>query len=242
MTNTCSSLQSMAGEHLRAAVRHAVEDAFLPYLHQVLAQRPAERHAHIQTQFAAHMDLLADFCLSGYPGAGGLTVDFIKGLHRAMFPPNYREEKATPSGDKVWLIPGEFRAVCNITCVSYLHPGQATEFLPAVLVPGAMEERVARINAELAGAADKQQALDAILWFALDFGTIHPFVDWNGRVACILADLLALTAGLPAFHFMSIKVRDLPNLYRVVEQACETHDLAPVHAMLAARHDAGVKP
>lgn len=221
------------------AMRRACEDAFRPYLRQVLEQNPPERHAEIESQFAAHMDFLADFCLRGYPGAGGLTVEFIKGLHRAMFPPDYRQEITTRDGHKIWMVPGEFKTVSNNVCDSHLHPGKVNVFLPADQVPAALQARVARINVELAGAADRERTRDAILWFALDFAAIHPFVDSNGRVACILADLLAIREGLPAFHFSSIKSRDKVGLTRAVELARETHDLAPVHALLAARNGAG---
>lgn len=221
-------------ETYRKPLRHACEDAFLPYLRQVLEQNPPERHAGIKEQFAAHMDFLADFCLRGYPGAGGLTVEFIKGLHRAMFPPGYRQEITTRDGHKIWMVPGEFKTVSNNVCDSYLHPGKVNVFLPAEQVPAALQARVARINAELADAADGEKTRDAILWFALDFAAIHPFVDSNGRVACILADLLAIRTGLPAFRFTAIKSADRAGLMRAVELAQEQRDLQPVRAMLAA--------
>lgn len=130
------------------AMRLACEDAFRPYLRQVLEQNPPERHAHLQSQFGEHMDFLADFCLRGYPGAGGLTVEFIKGLHRAMFPPGYRQEVTTRDGHKIWMVPGEFKTVSNNVCDSYLHPGKVNVFLPSEQVPAAMQVLVARINAE----------------------------------------------------------------------------------------------
>lgn len=222
-----------ADNDIRGAMRLACEDAFRPYLRQVLEQNPPDRHAQIKGQFAEHMDFLADFCLRGYSGAGGLTVEFIKGLHRAMFPPNYRQEVTTRDGQKIWMVPGEFKTVSNNVCDSVLHPGKVTVFLPAEQVPAAMQALVVRINAELAGTADREQMRDAILWFALDFAAIHPFVDSNGRVACILADLLALSAELPAFHFSSIKSRDKTELIRAVELVRETRNLTALNEMLA---------
>lgn len=218
---------------LRAAMLAAVEDAFLPYLRQVLAQNPPAQHAQLRSQFAEHMAFLADFCLRGYPGAGGLTVEFIKGLHRAMFPPGYRQEVTTRDGQKIWMVPGEFKSVSNNVCDSYLHPGQVNVFLPAEQVPAAMENLVAEVNTVLSGSADNARIKDAILFFAVDFAAIHPFVDSNGRVACILADLLAIRAGLPAFHFTAIKLRDKAALTRAVEHSLECRDLAPLSDILA---------
>lgn len=221
---------------LHVQLHEAVRDAFAPYLKQVLEQNPPERHALLRTQFAEHMDFLTDFCLRGYPGTGRLTVEFIKGLHRAMFPPGYRQEITTRDGHKVWMVPGEFKTVSNNVCDSHLHPGKVNVFLPAEQVPAAMQARVARINAELAAVVDREKTRDTILWFALDFAAIHPFVDSNGRVACILADLLALRAGLPAFHFTAIKSADRAGLVRACELALEQRDLQPVRAILAT-HD-----
>lgn len=215
------------------SVRLAVEEVFLPYLRQVLAQNPPERHAPIQAQFAEHMDFLTDFCLRGYPGPGGLTVEFIKGLHRAMFPPGYRQEITTLDGQKIWMVPGEFKTFNNVGD-SYLHPGKANFFLPAEQVSAAMEALIAGLNAELGGNLDAVQMRDVILFFALDLAAIHPFVDSNGRVVCILADMLAVRSGLPAFHFTAIKSADKAGLIRAVELAREQRDLGPVHAILAA--------
>lgn len=134
---------------LRAAMLAAVEDAFLPYLRQVLAQNPSAQHAQLQSQFAEHMAFLADFCLRGYPGAGGLTVEFIKGLHRAMFPPGYRQEVTTRDGQKIWMVPGEFKSVSNNCCENPAMPGGVILFMAPEKVPAAMVDLVARANAAL---------------------------------------------------------------------------------------------
>lgn len=226
-------------ETYRKPLRHACEDAFLPYLRQVLEQNPPERHAGIKEQFAAHMDFLADFCLRGYPGAGGLTVEFIKGLHRAMFPPNYRQEVTTRDGQKIWMVPGEYKSISNNVGDSYLRPGEVNVFLVPEKVAEAMIRIVGELNAALLAGGDVRHQQDAILHFVLDFLGIHPFVDANGRMACILADLLAIRAWLPPFFFHAIKARDLPGLYRAVEQAQANRDLAPVHEILQARDRVG---
>lgn len=220
-------------------MRRACEDAFRPYLRQVLEQNLPERHAEIDGQFAAHMDFLADFCLRGYPGAGGLTVEFIKGLHRAMFPPDYRQEVTTRDGRKIWMMPGEYKSISNNVGDSYLRPGEVNVFLAPEKVPATMICVVGELNTALQAGGDARRRQDAILHFVLDFLGIHPFVDANGRMACILADMLAIRAGLPPFHFHAIKTRDLPGLYRAVEQAQANRDLAPVHEILQARGRAG---
>lgn len=218
---------------MRNLIFSAVEDAFRPYLARVLAQNPEAQHAHLQSQFAAHMAFLADFCLAGYSGAGSLTTDFIRGLHRAMFPPDYRQEVITREGLRIWMLPGEYKSISNNVCESYLQPGQTTVFLVPEQVPSAMAQIVAALNAALLAANGEKQKQDAILWFVLGFSAIHPFVDANGRVNCILADLLAIREGLPPFYFHSIKTKDQPALYRAVQLAQRNRDLAPIREVLA---------
>lgn len=218
---------------MRNLIFSAVEDAFRPYLVRVLAQNPEAQHAHLQSQFAAHMAFLADFCLAGYGGAGLLTTDFICGLHRAMFPPDYRQEVITRDGQKIWMLPGEYKSISNNVCESYLQPGKTVVFLAPEQVSSAMTQAVNTLNVALLAANDARQKLDAILWFTLDFLSVHPFVDANGRVACILADLLAIREGLPPFYFHSIKTKDQPELYRAVQLAQRNRDLAPIREVLA---------
>ena len=212
----------------------AVTDAFRPYLGQVLAQNPPERHEPIQSQFAEHMAFLAGFCLERYPGRGGLTVDFLRGLHRACFPPNYRQAITTREGVQIWMVPGEYKAISNNVSQSHLHPGKINVFLPPEKVPEAMRQVVATLNTDLVAAIDDRQKQEAILWFVIDFLEIHPFIDANGRVACILADLLAIREGFPPYFFCSIKGAELPALTQAVELAREKRNLAPVYTMLAA--------
>ena len=219
---------------MRNLVVAAIEDAFRPYLAQVLAQnQDVTQHAHLKSQFAAHMDFLADFCLRGYAGSGLLTTDFIRGLHRAMFPPDYQQEVITREGVRLWMRPGEYKSISNNVCESYLYPGQTTVFLAPEQVPLAMEQVVSTLNTRLPVAENERQKQDAILWFVLSVSAIHPFVDANGRVNCILADLLAIREGLPPFYFHSIKTKDLPALYRAVELAQRDRNLTPVREVLA---------
>lgn len=230
-----------ASTNLHILLRASVSDAFRPYLRQVLEQNPPERHERTTGQFAEHMAFLADFCLERYPGRGELTVEFIRGLHRACFPPDYRQPVVTREGVQIWLVPGEYKQGSNNVCESHLHPGKINIFTPPGQVVQAMQQVVDALNAALMAATTDRQKEDAILWFVIDFLAIHPFVDANGRVACILADLLAIREGLPPYLFHTIKEADLPALYRALEMARATRELSPLHAILVNR-DRGTTP
>lgn len=202
---------------LHIQLHEAVKDAFAPYLKRVLEQNPPEQHAPLRAQFAEHMDFLANFCLRGYPGAGRLTVDFIKGLHRAMFPPNFKRSVTTREGTIVWMIPGEFKTVSDNVAESYLNPGKTNVFTAANAVPQAMARLTADLNRKLAENEDRSLKTEAILAFMDDFFQIHPFVDGNGRVAFALADLLAAREDIALFRFGRIKQYDDIALVRALE-------------------------
>jgi len=214
----------------------AIRDACQPYLRDLLARSAAEEHPHLEGLFDTHMAALTDYCLASYQGAGTLTVDFIRGLHKAFFPVGYRKTVTDASGrEVVWMEPGEFKRINNHG-QSYLHPGQTNNFLAPEAVPEAMARLVAGLNQGLSAAADSNAKRDAILFFILDFFGIHPFGDANSRVACILADLLAIGEGLPPFYLHTIKTKDQPTITWAAELARETRNLAPIKEILA-RHE-----
>lgn len=216
---------------MRELILAAVRDACLPYLEQVLARAPEDKHTNITGLFEAHMAFLADYCLDGYGGRGTLTEVFICGLHKALFPRDYKQSMTTPEGDVVWMVPGEYKQISN-SCDSYLYPNRTNVFIAPEDVPETMARVVNALNVALLAATAERQKSDVILFFIVDFLAIHPFGDANGRIACILADLLAIREGLPAFYFHRIKGKDLPALYRAVELARERRDLTPIYVVL----------
>jgi len=107
----------------------ALKDASQPYLLGLLAQAPVTEHELMIKQVSAHRDFLADFCLSGYGGAGMLTVEFICALHRAIFPIGFKQEMQSRDGQPVVFIPGEYKSNGIGNCIdSVLFPGETQFF------------------------------------------------------------------------------------------------------------------
>ena len=217
---------------MRELVLAAVRDACLPYLVKVLARVPEDKHPNITSLFDTHMAYLADYCMAGYGGRGALTEAFICGLHKTLFPSDYQQVlMTTPEGEVVYMVPGEYKRFNN-GGESYLYPNRSYLCIAPEDVQETMAKVVNTLNTALAAATDEQQIRDAILLFILDFLMIHPFGDANGRVACILADLLAIREGLPAFYFHRIKGKDLPALYRALELVREKRELTPLYEVI----------
>jgi len=221
---------------MRELIISAMRDACLPYLVKVLARSPEDKHPGINSLFDAHMIFLADYCLVGYGGRGTLTEAFICGLHKSLFPHDYKQTlMMTPEGETVYMVPGEYKRFNN-EGDSSLCSNRVYVFIPPEDVQETMAKAVNVLNAALIAATDERKKRDAILLFILDFFRIHPFSDANGRVAYMLADLLAIKEDLPAFSFHRIKEKDLQALYRAVELACVARDLAPLYEVLQRYH------
>lgn len=224
---------------MRELILAAVRDACLPYLDQVLARASEDKHPNITSMFETHMAYLADYCMAGYGGRGTLTEAFICGLHKSLFPSNYKQAMTTPEGEVVWMEPGEYKQVSN-SGDSYLYENRTNVFIAPEDVQETMAKVVNTLNAALVGETDERQIRDAILFFIVDFLMIHPFGDANGRVVCILADLLTIREGLPAFYFHRIKVKDLPALYRAVELGQQKRELTPLYELIERNNPAAL--
>ncbi len=71
-----------------------------------------------------------------------------------------------------------------------------------------------------------------MLWFIFDVSVIHPFGDANGRVMCMLCDLLLIKEDLLPFHFGAIKDQDRVGLYKAAELAQRNGDLTPLYEVI----------
>lgn len=110
---------------MRELIVLAMRDACLPYLVKVLARNAPEKHAQIKSMFETHMAFLADYCMAGYGGRGMLTEAFICGLHKALFPSDYKQVlMTTPEGEVVYMVPGEYKRFNN-GGESYLYPNRS---------------------------------------------------------------------------------------------------------------------
>ena len=203
---------------VRDLIITALEEASRPYLLDNLAQIPSAQHPTVIAQVKSYRQLLADICLNGYAGTGLLTTDFIRTLHQSLFPPGFKQELKSFDSDQYWMVPGQYKTSHNAR-ESVSQSEKLILFLPPDQVPVAMEKIVASLNSTLAAASGDAEKTDVIFLFLFNFLAIHPFPDANGRVACILADLLAIHAGLPPFHLHRFKGLNQSAFYHAIEVA-----------------------
>ncbi|EKD53645.1 MAG: hypothetical protein ACD_60C00163G0004 [uncultured bacterium] len=185
------------------------------YLTDVLMRNEPARHQAIKAQFEQHMGAIADYCMTHFVNADELTPEFICGLHKIHFPRGYCLDSILPDGRKLNMVPGEYKKFENGLYSTAFSGAVMPTALPED-VPEAMEKAVSRVNMLLANTHEAKAKRDSVIHFLLDFSAIHPFGDANGRIACILADLLMIKVGLEALGFGLIKELDKTALYHAI--------------------------
>ncbi len=212
------------------SILSSVRSANSVYLKAALVRSAPDKHSQIQALYDKHMVSIADYCMSSYGGAGSLTMVFVRGLHKMLFPQNYSFRQEV-DGKLFSLIPGEYRDGLGAVDSS-LQPGAVVVFAPPAEVFDAMNTIVTRLNAALPQALSMSEKRQKILSFIIDFASIHPFGDANGRVMCMVCDLLLIKEGILPIGFCTIKEKDRDGLYRAVELALRSRDLMPLYALI----------
>lgn len=139
------------------------------------------------------------------------TADDICALHRLWLGPIY-----------AWA--GEYRGV-NIGKAGF-------QFAHAPLIPGLMAELERGVLARFTPcqAAPDAEVANAISQVHAELILVHPFCEGNGRLARLLALLMALQAGLPPLDFSALAGRG-KSAYIAGIHAVVGRNYAPLTAM-----------
>jgi fido (protein-threonine AMPylation protein) len=164
-------------------VYKACEDANWVKLQEVLSiVKDENQKQQIKKMFSAHMQEITDFILnSNFLKTWKLDENFIKTLHKKLFPPNYKETKKSLSWkDIVYLIPWEYKIFENY---------------PRVSVANTKKEILKWINDYNQNINKVENKFDFIALKVVDFFKIHPFANANGITISIIFDLMLISNG-----------------------------------------------
>lgn len=171
------------------------------------------------------LDGLFAFIKSNEP----LTTSYIRQLHQQLMKnvDTYDAYSSQGSVVKLPLDKGQYKIQPN-------NPSRAGEiahvYCPPEQVPGQMEDLI-RLFGSLDSIGSPPEVRAA--WLHHAFTQIHPFQDGNGRVARILASLVLVKAGLPAFTV----TRDMHTRYiRSLEAADGGRPQALMHFLESATY------
>lgn len=76
------------------------------------------------------------------------------------------------------------------------------------------------------------QVIELLAWFQHQFVWIHPFKDYNGRVARLLTNLLALNLGLPILLIRAETGKDRDSYIKGMK-AADNHDYSKLERLMA---------
>lgn len=80
-------------------------------------------------------------------------------------------------------------------------------------------ERLKHIPLSESGEKFLSEVIELLAWFQHRFVWIHPFKDYNGRVARLLTNLLALNLNLPLFEVKAETGRDREHYIKAMKEA-----------------------
>lgn len=154
-------------------------------------------------EMKGHDDVVLDLLKIGQ-SEKRLSEKRIRDVHRLIM---YEESPTEKEKIGVW------KTQANMI---YNYKDEKIEFAEPVEVPEKIHGLLNKINAYLDKYnADKnvEHPLIPIASFHLEYLTIHPFYDGNGRTARILTNLLFISCGLPA---MLIKEKEKERYYKIL--------------------------
>lgn len=126
---------------------------------------------------------------------------------------------------------GKFRTV-DVTVGEYEPPHYSKI---AVLVKNLcddLEERLRHIPSPKNEKGFLAEVISLLAWFQHHFVWIHPFKDYNGRIARLLTNLLVLSFGLPALEIKAETGRDRQGYIKAMK-AADKHDYSKLEKLLA---------
>ena len=217
---------------LRQIITHNLDCYLNLHLEKLLPEQKENAIAHYNND----IDRIMDYCFLNLIDISDNTLseDFIKWLHKSLYPEWYIQKAKDTNGEEfVWMVPWEYKKVTIIGRES----GNKDIYEKVENVESAMGVLLARFNSRMQSDISETEKKDELLYFALDFVSIHPFGDWNGRIDGILVDLLCLKFWVPPLFLLKLykehktefiqalnlsrKDRDLRYLYEVIEKYSE---------------------
>lgn len=95
-----------------------------------------------------------------------------------------------------------------------------------------LEERLKNLPSQDSEEEFLAAVISLLSWFQHRFVWIHPFNDYNGRVARLLTNLLLLNLGFPIFEIKADTGRDREKYIRAMK-AADLHDYTKLETLIA---------
>jgi len=95
-----------------------------------------------------------------------------------------------------------------------------------------LEERLKHIPSTSNEEQFLEDVISLLSWFQHQFVWIHPFQDYNGRIARLLTNLISLNLNLPVLEIKAETGSDRENYVNAMK-AADNHDLSKLEKLIA---------
>lgn len=127
---------------------------------------------------------------------------------------------------------GKFRMI-DVTVGDYNPPHYSRIFELVKSLCDDLRERLKHLPPSETEGLYLGGVVSLLAWFQHRFVWIHPFNDYNGRVARLLTNLLALNLGLPLLIFKAETGRDRQNYVKAMK-AADRYDYSRLETLIAS--------
>lgn len=191
------------------------------YLEESLWRVSLDKHEQMKKMFFMHMEQITNYCINKYINKWELSEEFIKWLHKIIYPPDYRQYITNNKWKQVLYMQPWIYKTINNSIFNYVL-NKEVDFIKPELVNIKMKQLLINFNENIKLEEDKY---DVILNFLLDFGKIHPFWDWNWRIITILIDLFLIQFNLEPLNITQLKEKDMKWFYYSIQKSRIERDL-----------------
>jgi fido (protein-threonine AMPylation protein) len=158
--------------------------------------------------------------------AHGLTTELICELHRLVCEDVYIPVNDSQGGISGFSKAGEYRTT-HSSAPSLLHKGSQTLFLHPQDIATKMEQLATIMNGVFISILSKEWIRENIVAFTVEFLTLHPFANQNGRIAQVLMELFAYHADLEPFYISYVCKKDYPQICKSCEEVIAQQSTKP---------------
>lgn len=156
----------------------------------------------------------------------GLTTGLICELHRLVCDDVYIPINDPQGGISGFAKAGEYRTT-HSSAPSSLHQGKRTLFIPPEQIPQRMEYLTSTMNSVFSANPSKETMIENIVAFTVEFLTVHPFANQNGRIAQVLMELLAFQAEMEPFNISYVVTNNYEEITKSVEEVLICQNVKP---------------
>ena len=125
---------------------------------------------------------------------------------------------------------GKFRTI-NVTVGDFEPPNYSKITELVKILCDDLGERLSHIPPSSNEEEFLEQVVALLAWFQHRFVWIHPFKDYNGRLARLTTNLIALNLGLPIITIKAETGKDREN-YISAMKAADNHDLSKLEKLM----------